>query len=222
MAFVSDLSWKKSPVRCHCLPCFVVVCVHSGYSLPPHQLSESRVHAQGSFIAALVLGPWEEPGAWSLVAQISCEDHRLCDLSVLFLFNGKSHKCWVEAWYWKLLTWTSSVTGGAIPLGWNNSVLCSAGSREGFYTGTEAAAVWRTLIVCLAGHKLCFCVPSPYLALPQMPGAGAPSAPPRSSLVLLPWVPTSQSLRCLRANTLYFHQFTPSMFPNSGAAALVS
>ena len=46
------------------------VYVHSGYSLPPHQLSESRAHAQGSCIASLVLGPWEEPGACSPVAQM--------------------------------------------------------------------------------------------------------------------------------------------------------
>ena len=96
---------------------------------------------------------------------------------------------------------------------WNNLVLYNAGSREGSYIVIVTADVWRTQIGCLAGDKLCFCVPSPYLALPQMPKAGASSALPPAGLVPLPQVPISQSLKRMRTNIFRFHQSTPSMLP---------
>lgn len=50
----------------------------------------------------------------------------------------------------------------------------NAGSMKPLVIVKGTAAVWRTLIGCLTGDKLCFCLIFPYLALSQMPGeAGA-------------------------------------------------
>lgn len=61
---------------------------------------------------------------------------------------------------------------------WNALVLCNAGSRKGSYTVIETAPVR-----CLAGDRLCSGLEFPYLALPQMPEAGALSALPPAGRV---------------------------------------
>lgn len=50
-----------------------------------------------------------------------------------------------------------------------------AGSMMPLVIVRGTAAVWRTLIGCLTGDKLCFCLIAPYLALSQMPGEATAS-----------------------------------------------